>query len=81
MDILGNKLFNLGARGEVGAVQTFRFQSTEEIFHRRIVVRTSVAGYRRRNVVCLCQVEVCFGGILRPLVTVECESISDLFQF
>ena len=81
MDVLCNELFRLGARGEAGAVQAFRLQGAEEIFHRRVVVRASRAGHRRRNVVCLCQVEVCFGGVLRPLVTVEGESISDLFLF
>ncbi len=79
MDVLGDKLFHLGARGKAGAVQAFRFQGAKEIFHRRIVVRTSGAGHGRRNVVCLRQVEVCFGCVLRPLVTVEGESISDLF--
>ena len=45
MDVLGDKLFHLGARGEAGAVQAFRFQGAKEIFHRRIVVRTSGAGH------------------------------------
>ena len=39
MDVLGNELFHLGARGKAGAVQTFRFQCTEEIFHRRVIVQ------------------------------------------
>ena len=47
MDVLGNELFHLGARGEAGAVQTFRFQCTEEVFHRRVIVGTSGAGHRR----------------------------------
>ena len=47
MDVLGDKLFHLGARGKAGAVQAFRFQGAKEIFHRRIVVRTSGAGHRR----------------------------------
>ena len=79
MDVLCNELFHLGARGEAGSVQSFRFQGAEEIFHRCVVIGASTAGHRRQNVVCLCQVEVCFGGVLRPLVTVEGESISDLF--
>lgn len=35
----------------------------------------------RENVVRLRQVKVCFECVLRPLVTVECESISGLFLF
>ena len=64
MDVLGNELFHVGTRGEAGAVQAFRFQGAKEIFHCRVVVGASEAGYRRRNVVCLSQVEVCFGSIL-----------------
>ena len=36
MDVLGHKLFHLSAGGEACAVQTFRFQGAEEIFHRRV---------------------------------------------
>ena len=36
-------------------------------------------GHRRRNMICLRQVEVCLRCVLRPLVTVEVESTSDLF--
>ena len=45
MDVLGDKLFHLGARGEAGAVQAFRFQGAKEFFHRRIVVGTSGPGH------------------------------------
>ena len=47
MNGLCNKPFHLGAQGEAGAVQTFRFQCTEEVFHRRVIVGTSGAGHRR----------------------------------
>ena len=65
MDALGNELFYLNARGEAGSIQTFCFQGTKENFHRRVVVRISGVGHRRRNEVCLCQVKssssfVCF---------------------
>ena len=33
MDVLGNELFHLGARGEAGAVQAFRFQRLMKDFH------------------------------------------------
>ena len=60
-------------------IQTFSFQGSEEILHRSVIIGTAGAGHRGRNVVCFRQVEVCLGSVLRPLVTVECESISDLF--
>lgn len=75
------KLFNFGTRREVSAVQAFGFQGAEKIFHRSIVVGAARAGHGRRNVVFLSQVEVCLGRVLRPLVTAECESTSDLFLF
>lgn len=43
MDVLGNELFHLDARGEAGAVQTFRFQCTEEVFYRRVVVLGAIS--------------------------------------
>ena len=51
-------------RREASAVQAFRFQDAKEIFHCRVVVGASGAGHRRRNVICLSQVDVCFGGVL-----------------
>ena len=65
MDVLSNEPFYLGAGRKAGAVQTFRFQGVKEVFHRRAVVWASGIGHRRRNVVCLCQVEVCLESILR----------------
>ena len=47
MDVLGHKLFHLSAGRKAGAVQAFRFQDAEEIFHRRVIVRTSGTGHRR----------------------------------
>ena len=65
MDVLGNEPFHLGTGRKAGAVQTFRFQGVKEVFHRRAVVWASGASHRRRNVACLCQVEVCLKSVLR----------------
>ena len=65
----------------MSAVQTFRFQGSEEILHSSVVVRAARTGHGRGNMVSLSQVEVCLGCVLRPLVTVERESTSDLFLF
>ena len=62
-------------------VQTFAFQSSKEIFHCSIIVGTTWTGHGRRKVIFLAQVKVCFGCVLRPLVTMEDESISGLFLY
>lgn len=35
IDVLSNEMHRLGTRGEVGAIQAFRFQATKEDFHYR----------------------------------------------
>ena len=35
IDVLSNEMQRLGTRGEVGAIQAFRFQATKEAFHYR----------------------------------------------
>ena len=81
INVFRNELLNFGTQGKVSAVQAFGFQGAEEVFHRSIVVGAARAGHGRRNMVFLSQVEVCLGRVLRPLVTGECESTSDLFLF
>ena len=63
----------------MGTVQTFGFERTKEIFHGCVIVRAARTGHGRLKVVFFAQVEVCRGSVLRSLVTVEGESISDLF--
>lgn len=65
----------------MSTIPTLRFGRTKEIFHGRIVVRISRTGHGGLKVVFFAEVEVCSGSILRPLVTVEGESISDFFCY
>ena len=51
----------------------------KKIFHGSVVIWAARIGHGRMKVVFFAQVEVCVASVLRPLVTGEGESISDLF--
>ena len=51
VDVLSNQFFNLSASRIPSTVQAFGFESTKEVFHGRVVVRTSGTGHGRPKVV------------------------------
>ena len=51
VDVLSNQFFNLSASRIPSAVQAFGFERTKEVFHGRVVVRTSGTGHGRPKVV------------------------------
>ena len=51
MDLLSNQFFNLSASRIPSTVQAFGFERTKEVFHGRVVVRTSGTGHGRPKVV------------------------------
>ena len=53
LDILGDNLFDFSSAGKVHTVQTFGFESTEEILHGSVVIGASRAGHRGLKVVFL----------------------------
>lgn len=78
-NVLGDPFFDLRMSRIMSTIQTFGFERTKEVFHGCVIVRAARIGHGRLKVVFFAQAEVCGGSVLRPLVTVKGESISDLF--
>ena len=81
MDVLSNGLFHLGTCREVRPVQAFGFQGTEEVLHRRVVVKATGGWILREQRGMLESGRSMPWMCIGPSVTVEATSASDLFLF
>lgn len=63
----------------MSTIRTFGIEYAKEIFHGYIVIRASGAEHKGLKALFFAQVEVRSGSVLRPLVTVEGVSSSDIF--
>lgn len=53
LDILSNSLFNICSGMKLLTIQAFCSESSEKVFHSRVVIRAAMAGHRRFKVIFL----------------------------
>ena len=69
--------FFKGGRGELA--ESFFFEVGEEALHGCIVPTISTPRHGRRDVILMSKDKICLGSVLMSVVTVEQQSVSDLF--
>src|SRR4030042_823557 len=79
VDIFVNDFLCLLKSGSSKLPQRFFFKMSKEVLHRSIIPTISPPRHRGNDVILLDKDSICVGRVLMPLVTVEDQSISDLF--
>ena len=79
VDIIIDDLFGLLERRVLDSADGFFFEMSKEVLHGSIVPAIPASGHGRRDVILISEEMIRMGCVLMPLVTVEDDSISDLF--